>query len=138
MTAPVIHPDVAALGILLGTWVGQGHGTYPTVEPFDYDETVSLSHVGKPFLAYTQRTFHLEERQPLHAEAGFFRLARPDWAELVVSHPSGVVEVQEGTFDGSSIRLRSRVVACTGSAKDVTAIERDIDVHGDQISYTLR
>lgn len=138
MTAPPIHPDVASLGILCGTWSGRGHGEYPTIEPFDYEETVVVSHVGKPFLAYTQRTAHAADERPLHAEAGYFRLARPDWVELVVSHPTGLVEVEEGEFDGKALRLRSRVVAGTGSAKAVTALERDIVVAGDRITYSLR
>jgi hypothetical protein len=138
MTVPALHPEVAPLGILLGTWSGRGHGDYPTIDPFDYDETVTFSHTGKPFLAYAQRTFHATEGRPLHAEAGYWRLPRPGWVELVVSHPTGVAEVEEGAFDGSSLHLRSRSVVCSGSAKQVVAIERDVAVFEDRISYTLR
>jgi hypothetical protein len=136
--APSMHPDVAPFEILIGTWEGRGHGVFPTIEPFDYDETVTFSHLGKPFVAYAQRTFHQPDGRPLHCETGYLRLPRPDWAELVISHPTGVVEVEEGSFGGSSLRLRSRIVACTGSAKHVAAIERDIDVRDDVIAYTLR
>lgn len=138
MTAPALHPEVAPLGILVGTWSGRGHGDYPTIDPFDYEETVTFSHIGKPFLAYAQRTFHASEGRPLHAETGYWRLARPGWVELVVCHPTGVAEVEEGAFDGSSLRLRSRSVVCSGSAKQVVAIERDIVVFEDRISYALR
>jgi hypothetical protein len=99
---------------------------------------VSFSHVGKPFLAYSQRTNHALDGRPLHVEAGYWRVARPSWVELVVSHPTGIVEIAEGTFEGSTIQLRSTVVARTGSAKDVTAIERDLIIDGELLRYSLR
>lgn len=133
-----MHPDIEPLGVLLGTWSGGGHGEYPSIEPFDYSETAIFSHVGKPFLAYSQRTVHSGHGSPLHAEVGYWRLARRDWAELVVSHPTGIVELDEGEFDGGTLRLRSRVVACTGSATRVGAIERDVTVEGDRLTYSLR
>jgi hypothetical protein len=48
------------------------------------------------------------------------------------------VEIQEGTLTGQRIDLRSRLVASTGTAKEVTAVERTFEVDGDALRYTLR
>jgi hypothetical protein len=138
MEGPVLHPDVAHLGFLLGTWVGSGAGVYPTIEPFAYREEAVFGHVGKPFLTYQQRTWALADGRPLHAEVGYLRPNGPDRMELVVVHPTGVAEVDEGTLTGQSMRLASTTVACTASAKRIEVMERDIDVEGDRLVYEVR
>jgi THAP4-like, heme-binding beta-barrel domain len=139
VTAPEVHPEIAPLAFLLGTWSGRGHGEYPTIESFDYDETVTFTHVGKPFIAYAQRSRHAIDGRPLHGENGFWRLAPASArVEFVVAHPSGIVEVSEGGFDGPMLRMRSTAVVGTATAKSVTAIERDLVVGDDVLQYVLR
>lgn len=137
--APALHPDVQPLGPLLGVWQGEGRGEYPTIQPFSYREEVRFWHVGKPFLAYAQRTWDAGDGRPLHAEAGYWRCPQAgSLVEVVLSHPTGIVEVQEGTLAGGRIELVARAVARTSTAKEVTALERSFDLEGDLLRYTLR
>jgi hypothetical protein len=138
-----LHPDLAALAPLLGTWAGEGHGQYPTITAFDYREQVTFGHVGKPFLAYTQRTAAADDGRPLHAEAGYWRPAGAGRVELVLAHPFGIVELDEGPIvelgpGAVRIELTSVTLGRTGTAKEVTAVERTFELAGDELGYTVR
>ena len=138
MDAPGLPAELETLAFLLGEWAGEGEGVYPTIEPFGYHEEVRFWHVGKPFLAYTQRTRHADDGRPLHAEMGYLRPVGADGVELSLAHPTGVTEIAVGTVIGRRIDLASTVVGLTPTAKEVTAVERTIEVDGDHLRYTLR
>ena len=134
---PPLHPELEPLAGLLGTWRGEGAGRYPTVPPFRYGEEVRFWHVGKPFLAYVQRTWSLEDDRPLHSETGYWRAKPGGMVEVVLAHPTGIVEVQEGRQHGGRIDLRSTTTAMTATAKQVAALQRTLDLDGDRLTYTL-
>ncbi len=139
---PDLHPNIVPLQTLLGTWVGTGAGEYPTIEPFAYGEEISFGHVGKPFLAYQQKTKALDDARPLHAEAGYLRVPAAGRVELVLAHPTGVTEIEEGAYavtDGVlTVELAATTIGLTASAKDVTALTRSFRLDGDTMTYTLR
>lgn len=139
---PVLHPDVAVLAPLLGTWEGSGAGEYPTIDDFAYAESITFSHVGKPFIAYTQRTRHPETGAPMHTESGYLRVPRPGSIEIVMAQPTGLAEIYEGAVVGGDsplvIDVRSTSIGSTTSAKEVTITERTISVTGDDLHYTFR
>ena len=145
MTVP-LHPDVAVLSTLVGTWSGTGRGEYPTIESFSYDETVTFGHVGKPFLAYQQRTRATDDGRPLHAETAYWRVPSLGLAEIVVAHPTGITEVLEGFAAPNSagptdtliVDVRSTTIASTATAKEVTRTERTFEITGDVLRYTMR
>ncbi len=139
---PALHPDLVVLSPLLGVWQGMGSGLYPTIDDFGYLESCTFGHVGKPFLAYSQRTLAEDDGRPLHSETGYVRVPAPGSIELVLSHPTGITEVAEGTVDqtteGLIIDVRSTSIGSTASAKEVTAVERTYELAGEQLSYSLR
>ena len=138
MADPELHPDVVPLRFLLGRWVGEGRGEYPTIESFAYGEELRFWHVGKPFLAYSQRTWHADDGRPLHAETGYWRMPNSGpTIELVLAHPTGVVEVEQGRLEDSRIELVTTNVVGTPTAKEITALARTIEVRGDVMTYSL-
>src|ERR1700756_2466748 len=125
---PDLHPDLEDLAPLLGTWAGQGAGKYPTIQPFEYLEEVVFSHVGKPFLAYAQKTKAVADGRPLHAEIGYLRVPCPGRVELVLAHPNGITEIDTGTYsvtgDVIEVELSSTTIGLAPTAKQVTELAR--------------
>ncbi|MCY3961100.1 MAG: FABP family protein [bacterium] len=132
-----LHPACVPLAFLLGTWQGTGTGVYPTIEDFSYAEEVSFTHVGKPFVAYAQKTKDSSTGLPLHAEAGYLRPQGDGRVELVLVQPSGIAEILEGKLEGHNIELASTAVLGTLSAKPVTATERRFWVDGEVLHSSV-
>jgi hypothetical protein len=132
-----LHPSVQPIAFLLGTWSGEGEGEYPTIQPFRYREEIRFSHVGKPFLAYQQRTASRDDDRPLHTEMGYLRAVGDGRVEFVIAQAIGFAEIEVGTVTGMRLELHSASLARTPTAKGVTAVQRTIWLEGDVLRYEL-
>lgn len=135
---PPLHPALEPLEFLMGTWKGKGAGMYPDIDDFDFLEVASYSHVGKPFITYAQRTSDAVTGQPLHAETGYIRPVGGDRAEMIVAHPTGVVEIHDVEIKGSSLLITSSSVVSTPSAKRVDGVIRQLSVARNDMHYAVQ
>jgi hypothetical protein len=135
--SPPLHDALVPVAGLVGVFEGEGRGAYPTIAPFRYRERVSFTHVGKPFLAYQQRTWHPEHGTPMHAESGYLRLPAADRVEFVLAHPTGIVEVEQGSFGGGVLTLVTTSIGLTDTAKQVRSLRREFVLDGDLLTYDV-
>jgi hypothetical protein len=135
-----MHADLAPLAFLLGTWEGSGHGGFPTMDEFDYDERIIVDHVGDPFLRWAQESWSQTDGSPLHFERGFFRPGgAAGTVELTLAHPLGLVEVSEGVVTGTRLELATAAgsMGRTSTGAPVTALARRYRIEGDTLRYEL-
>jgi hypothetical protein len=132
-----VHEAVEPIAFLLGTWRGEGLGGYPTLEDFRYGEEVTFRENGKPFLAYTQRTWALDDGRPLHSEMGYWRPQPDGGLEVLVVHPTGVAELYYGAVTATRIELATDAVLRTATAKDVTALKRLFGLVDGRLMYAV-
>jgi hypothetical protein len=132
-----VHPSLAPIAWLLGTWTGEGEGFYPTIASFEYGEETRFSHSGKPLISYHQRTWSLDDGSPLHSETGFWRPQEEGRIELVLAHGFGVVEVSEGSIGARRIDVVSRSLARTSTADHVESVHRVVTFEGEELLYEI-
>ncbi|MDF5751770.1 FABP family protein [Spongiactinospora sp. TRM90649] len=128
MGVPEMHADIEPIAFLLGRWEGAGVGGYPTMESIQFGQEVVFGHNGKPFLTYESRTWLLNEEgervRPTAIETGFWRALPERQLEVVLSHPTGIVEIYLGEVVFNKIELATDVVARTSTAKEYAAGRR--------------
>lgn len=126
------------LSRLVGTWRGPGHGEYPTISDFSYDDEMVFTDIGKPFLHFVERTRMAGE--PRHTETGYWRAPASGVVEVVIAIPTGQAEMGSGTIaeDGAAVVIETAAsVLNTPKAKRVDRIVRKLRVEGDSLHYEL-
>lgn len=120
--------ELIPLGFLIGTWAGAGVGGYPGTEEFRFGQEVTFATDGRPFLAYSSRTWLLDDFgqqvRPLATETGWWRPQPDNQVEVLLSHPTGISEIYVGEVSGVKVELRTDVVARTETAKPYVAATR--------------
>jgi len=124
-----LHPDAAPVAWLLGSWRGNGHGDYPTVEKFEFGQELIFTHDGRPFFHYFSRSWIIdpatgEKVRDAALETGFLRCRPGGEVELVLAHNTGFVEIWYGKAEGGKLEIATDAVARTQTAKEYVAGKR--------------
>lgn len=138
-SAADLAPNLVPVSPLLGTWRGDGAGSYPTIDDFVYTEEITFTDVGKPFLHYVQKTWG-PTGAPMHTETGFLRIPGNGTAEFVIAQPTGQAELCEGTVhaEGDTVVLEfTSTVLNSTTAKQVTSTQRRYEFTGDSVVSTF-
>jgi hypothetical protein len=122
------------LAWLIGSWAGVGVIGYPPViDEAQFGQEVEFSHDGRPFLSYRSTTWLLDDDgnqvRPLTSESGYWRplAERDDEAtelEVMIAHPTGVVELYIGAVKGPRIDLATDAVVRSATAEEYSAATR--------------
>lgn len=139
MDTPELHPQLEPIAFLLGRWEGAGVGGYPTMESIRFGQEIVFGHTGKPFLTYISRTWRLDDEgtpvEPLATETGYWRSLPDRQIEVLLAHPTGIVEVYIGEVAFHKIELRTDVVARTTTAKEYNAGHRLYGLVGGNLMW---
>ena len=125
---PDLPPALAPLAWLIGRWEGAGVVGYPTMESVNFGQEIEVSHDGRPFLEWQSRTWLLDAEggleKPAARESGFWRVPEEGTAELLLTHPTGIVEMYYGTIEPARLTLQTDAVVRSPHAKDYSAAKR--------------
>ena len=123
-----IHELCAPLAWMIGSWHGNGHGDYPTIESFQFGQELIFTHDGRPFFHYMSRSWITDENgetiRDAAIETGFLRCRPEGRVELLLTHNTGFVEIYYGTAEGGKLDLTTDAVARTETAKEYTGGKR--------------
>lgn len=114
---------------LLGTWEGVGVGDYSTTEAFQFGQQVRFTYVpGKPYLVYESATWRMNPDgsvgEPLARENGYWRPQPDGQIEVLLAHPTGIIEIYLGEVAPAKIEMATRGVLKTETAKDYRSATR--------------
>jgi hypothetical protein len=127
---------------LEGTWTGEGRGEYPTIQSFDYSETLTFTRRDEKSLAYEQRTQKRYNGQTdwlvSHWENGFIRILETGELELVNAQSGGRSEVLVGAVEmsGDLIRIHFRSRTITNDPR-ILCTERNFELESDRLRYEM-
>lgn len=119
---------LASLAWLIGRWEGAGVIGYPGMESANFGQEVICRHDGRPFLEWQSRMWKLDSDgnkvEPIDMEMGFWRPLPNNEVELVLTHPTGIVEMYYGETSPAKIELRTDGVLRSPHAPEYTAATR--------------
>ncbi|MGA8047038.1 MAG: FABP family protein [Dermatophilaceae bacterium] len=120
--------ELAPLAWMIGRWQGVGVVGYPTIESANFGQELAVTHDGRPFLHWHSRTWLLDEEgkqvRPLATEVGFWRPLPDDEVELLLAHPTGIIEMYYGKTSPAKVEVQTDSVVRSPHAKEYNAGHR--------------
>ncbi len=137
-----INPQIASLAWLVGRWEGAGVVGYPTMETArNFGQEITVTHDGRPFLEWQSRTWLLDADgqldRPSSRESGFWRVTPDGEAELLLVHPTGILELYYGSIEPARITLRTDSVVRSPNAKEYNAGARLYGLVDSQLMWAM-
>ncbi|WP_353509513.1 FABP family protein [Intrasporangium sp.] len=133
---------VRPLAWLIGRWEGAGVLGYPTIESAHFGQEVEVTHDGRPFLKWESRSWILDSEtgarvRPAAMESGFWRPLPDGEVELLLVHPSGILELYYGTMEPARIQLKTDGVMRSPRAKEYNAATRMYGLVESQLMWAM-
>jgi hypothetical protein len=138
-----LPPALGPLAWLVGHWEGAGVVGYPTIDSAQFGQEIVCSHDGRPFLEWQSRTWLLDPAgdkvRPLAVELGFWRVLEDGEIELLLTHPTGIVEMYVGRRDPATpaLHLRTDGVMRSPAAKEYNAGSRMYGLVDSQLFWAM-
>jgi len=138
-----LPPALGPLAWLVGRWEGAGVVGYPTIESAHFGQEIVCSHDGRPFLEWHSHTWLLDDDgnkvRPLATELGIWRPLDDGEIELLLTHPTGVLEMYVGRRDPDrpSVQLRTDGVLRSPAAKEYNAGTRMYGLKDSELLWVM-
>lgn len=143
----VLDPDLPErlrpLAWLIGRWEGVGVVGYPTIESVNFGQEIVCSHDGRGFLEWQSHAWLLDQEtgervRPLATELGFWRPGEDGTdVELLLTHPTGIIEMYYGTMEPAKIQLATDSVVRSPLAKEYNAGTRLYGLVESQLMWVM-
>ncbi|HEY9495587.1 MAG TPA: FABP family protein [Intrasporangium sp.] len=133
---------VRPLAWLIGRWEGAGVLGYPTIESAHFGQEIEVTHDGRAFLKWESRAWILdsatgERVRPAAVESGFWRPLPDGEVELLLVHPTGILEMYYGTMEPARIQLKTDGVMRSPRAKEYNAATRMYGLVDSQLMWAM-
>ena len=141
LDADLVEP-LRPLAWLIGRWEGAGVLGYPTIESAHFGQEIEVTHDGRPFLKWESRAWILDSAtgdrvRPAAMESGFWRPQPDGEVELLLVHPTGILEMYYGTMEPARIQLKTDGVMRSPRAKEYNAATRMYGLVDSQLMWAM-
>lgn len=139
---PNLPEPLRPLAWLIGRWEGAGVLGYPTITSAHFGQEIEVTHDGRGFLKWESRAWILDSENGSRirqsaVESGFWRPMDNGDVELLLTHPTGIVEMYYGKIEPARIQLRTDGVLRSPAAKEYNAATRMYGLVDSQLMWVM-